>query len=167
MGRLDESEEVDRSERLMRKERVCAGSLDKGNRPDRQDRLVIMGKLDQAEKGDWGDSQGIEEGIEAAIPLMRDEDGDWVVHAQRTHYLTGQFRDLGVMCLMILCLVMCLVFYMICPQCLFGVLIFSACLCPFFHPMNAPLWLAIVLLTVSGWSLTTGALSITWKNGFK
>ena len=146
MARLDESEgfeSLDRTKRLTRKERLCTD-------------------IDQAEKG----CEDTDDGIEAAIPLMRDQDGDWVVHAQRTHYLTGQFRDLGVMCLMILCLVMCLVFYMICPQCLFGILIFSACLCPFFHPMNSPLWLAIVLLTVSGWSLTTGALSITWNNGF-
>ena len=97
---------------------------------------------------------------------MRDSDSDWVVHAQRTSYLTGQFHDLGVMCLVILCLVLSLVFYMICPRCLFGVLIFSACLCPFLHPMNAPLWLAIVLLTVSGWSVSTGALSVTWNKGF-
>jgi hypothetical protein len=140
MARLDESEDCcDRSQRVTRE----------------------MDMIDQAEKGERGD-----ESIESAIPLMRDQDGDWVVHAQRTNYLTGQFRDLGVMCLMLLCLVLCLVFYMICPRCLFGVLIFSACLCPFFHPMNAPLWLALVLLTVSGWSFSTGALSITWNNGF-
>jgi hypothetical protein len=111
--------------------------------------------IDQAERGKCDE-------IEAAVPLIRD--GDWIVHAQRTNHLTGQFHDLGVMCLMLLCLILCLVFYMICPRCLFGVLIFSACLCPFFHPMNAPLWLAIVLLTVSGWSFSTGALSVTWNN---
>lgn len=111
-----------------------------------------------------------ENGIETAIPLMKEEDRsdkDWVVHARRTQYMADQFRDLGVMCLMMLCLVLCLVFYMICPRCLFGILIFSACLCPFFNPMNAPLWLAIVLLVVSGWSFTTGNLSIVWNNGFK
>ena len=116
--------------------------------------------LDEAEKGDCGET------VETAIPLMKDQDMDWIVHAQRTKYMRGQFQDLGVMCVAIFCLVMCIVFYVICPRCLFGVLIFSACLCPFFHPMNAPLWLAIVLLTVSGWSFTTGALSVTWNNGF-
>ena len=125
-----------------------------------------MTRLD--ESGDCDSVDTVERGKcdEAATPLMRDSDSDWVVHAQRTSYLTGQFHDLGVMCLVILCLVLSLVFYMICPRCLFGVLIFSACLCPFLHPMNAPLWLAIVLLTVSGWSVSTGALSVTWNKGF-
>lgn len=142
MGRLDECEGLDRAERLPRKERLF--------------------ELDKVEKGGSGD-----EGIESAIPLMKDNDNDWVVHAKRTKFLTEHFHDFGVLCLMLVCIVMCLVFYMICPRCLFGILIFSACLCPFFHPMNAPLWLAIVLLIVSGWSFTTGALSITWNNGFK
>jgi hypothetical protein len=60
-------------------------------------------------------------------------------------------------------LVLCLVFYMLCPRCLFGILLLSACLCPFFNSMNAPLWLAIVLLTMSGWSFTAGAFSISWN----
>lgn len=110
-----------------------------------------------------------DERIETGIPLLKErkEDSDqWVVHANRTNEITGQFRDLGVMCFMLFCLALCVVFYMICPRCLFGVLLLSACLCPFFHPMNAPLWLAIVLLTVSGWSFTTGSLSVTWNNGF-
>jgi hypothetical protein len=142
MGRLDECEGLDRAERLPRKERLS--------------------ELDKVEKGTSED-----DGVESVIPLMNDRDGDWVVHAKRTKYLTENFHDFGVLCLMLLSIVLCLVFYMICPRCLFGILIFSACLCPFFHPMNAPLWLAIVLLVVSGWSFTTGALSITWNNGFK
>lgn len=145
---LDESKGYDKTKRLSRKDRLF----------DPTD------STDQA--GDCAHCAecAVDEGVETAIPLMRDQDGDWIVHAQRTRYLTGQFQDLGAMCLMIACLILCLVFYMICPRCLFGILIFSACLCPFFHPMNAPLWLAIVLLTVSGWSFSTGALSVTWNN---
>jgi hypothetical protein len=94
-------------------------------------------------------------------PLV--EKSDWVVHAQRTNYMREQFYDLAVMCLVLVCLLLCIVFYMVCPKCLFGVLIVSACLCPFCHPMNAPLWLALVLLVVSGWSFTAGNLSITWS----
>ena len=122
-----------------------------------------MSKIDDCEEMQSGKGT---ESVETAIPLMNERDDDWVVHANRTNYIAGQFRDLGVMCFMLFCLVLCLVFYMICPRCLFGILILSACLCPFFHPMNAPLWLAIVLLTVSGWSFTTGSLAVTWNNGF-
>ena len=126
--------------------------------------IIVMGDEKGTKSGCVEDD--IEDDIEEGIPLVKDDTG-WVVHAKQTQVTAGQFRDLGVMCIMFLTLVLCLVFYMICPRCLFGVLLFSACLCPFFHPMNAPLWLAIVLLTVSGWSFTTGALSVTWNNGFK
>jgi hypothetical protein len=111
------------------------------------------------------DCERAESEVETVTPLMNERDEDWVVHANRTHYIAGQFRDLGVLCFMLLCSVLCLVFYMVCPKCLFGVLLLSACLCPFFHPMNAPLWLAIVLLTLSGWRFTFGSLAVTWNNG--
>ena len=101
--------------------------------------------------------------IEAAIPLITK--GDWVVHAKRTEHLRGQFRDTGILCLTLTCIVLCAVFYMVCPRCLFGILIFSACLCPWFNSLNISLWLAIILLTVSGWSFSVGAFSIVWHNG--
>lgn len=126
---------------------------------------TIRDKLTYAECLDQAENCECDEKCETAVPLIKNNDGDWVVHAKKTRYIAGQFHDLGVICLMMLCIVACLVFYMICPRCLFGILVFSACLCPFYHPMNVPLWLAIILLTFSGWSLTTGALSITWNNG--
>jgi hypothetical protein len=30
--------------------------------------------------------------------------------------------------------------------------------------LNAPLWLAILLLTIGGWSFTAGALEVRWKS---
>jgi len=88
----------------------------------------------------------------------------WVVHARRVQSMSEQSRGCGMLLFTILLLVLCLASFMFCQECLFGILIISACLCPFFHPLNAPLWLAIVLLTVGGWSFTTGALSISWKS---
>lgn len=108
-----------------------------------------------------GDCDGT---CEAAMPLVTEKDGDWVVHAKRTNYVAGQFRDLGVIILMVICVFSCLVSYFYCTQCLFGVLIFSACICPYYNAMNIPLWTAIVLLTLSGWSLTAGNLVVTWKS---
>lgn len=118
-----------------------------------------------ASKGDKLTDDDDDNICETAVPLIKGCDEDWVVHANRTRYITGQFRDLGVICLMISCIVACLVFYMICPKCLFGILIFCFILCPFYNSMNVPLWLAIILLTMSGWSLTAGKLSITWNSG--
>ena len=147
MARLDESDGYDRSKRLSRKESLDCNHC-----------------IDKIEKGDCSDDV---DGVEAAIPLMRDSDGDWMVHAQRTQYIRSQFHDLAVLCLTFTCLVLCSVFYVLCPRCLFGVLIFSACLCPWVNSLNVSLWVALVLLVLSGWTFSIGAFSVTWNNGLK
>lgn len=72
-------------------------------------------------------------------------------------------QNCAVVCLTFIMICFCFVAFVFCPNCLFAILIISACMCPFFHPMNAPLWLAIVLLTVGGWNFTMGALTVSWK----
>ena len=101
--------------------------------------------------------------IECAIPLIKEPDDSWVVHAERVRSLAESTRKTAFMLVTAISLLLCVIFFFACPKCMFGVLLFSACLCPWIHAMNAPLWLAIVLLTVSGWSLTTGFLSVTWS----
>jgi hypothetical protein len=139
-------------------------SNDRSKHLSRKESLDCNHCINKIEKGECRDEDM--EGVEAAIPLMRDSDGDWVVHAQRTQYIRGQFHDFAVLCLTLACLVLCAVFYVLCPRCLFGVLIFSACLCPWFNSLNLTLWVALILLVLSGWTFSTGALSITWNSGF-
>ena len=112
----------------------------------------------------WQDNDSCETDtadVESAIPLIKD-DNAWVVHAERVKTLSETTKRGAVMLVTCTALVLCIVFFFVCPNCMFGVLLVSACMCPWFHSMNAPLWLAIVLLTVSGWSLTAGFLSVTW-----
>ena len=104
--------------------------------------------------------------VECAIPLIKEQDA-WVVHAERVRSLAEWGRGGAIMLVTAFSLVLCLIFYVTCPKCLFGVLLVSACMCPWANSMNAPLWLAIVLLIVSGWTFTAGYLSVTWNNGFK
>jgi hypothetical protein len=92
------------------------------------------------------------------------KNSDWVVHVKRTKLLTESAKNCGILCFTLLMLLLCIISYVFCQECLFVLLIVSACLCPFFHPLNAPLWLAIVLLTVGGWSFTAGAMEIRWKS---
>ena len=87
----------------------------------------------------------------------------WIRHAKRTKMIAEQSKNWAVVILTVVSLLLCVVFYIFNPDYLFLILLFSAILCPFFHPMNAPLWLAIVLLTVSGWTFTTGVFSIKWS----
>lgn len=91
--------------------------------------------------------------------------GAWVLHAKRTRAVYDESRSCAVLIFTLLMLILCVAAFMFCPRCLFLVLIICACLCPFIHPLNAPLWLAIILLTFSGWSFTTGTLSVSWNSG--
>jgi len=107
----------------------------------------------------------MEEGAPSAPPLPACQlvDSDLLEYTQRVKAITARSTNSGVMCFTAAALILCVAFYILCPRCLFGILLLSACLCPFFNSMNAPLWLAIVLLTISGWSFTGGALSVSWN----
>jgi hypothetical protein len=106
--------------------------------------------------------------VECAVPLVKKREGDaWVVHAERAQTLTEGFKGGAVMLMTAFSLLLCFIFYAICPKCLFLVLIISACMCPWFQSMNAPLWLAIILLVLSGWTFTAGYLSVTWNSGLQ
>ena len=97
-------------------------------------------------------------------PLFLKPVPDWVAQVQATRSTNEAFNGCALLCFTVLLMIMCIVSYMFCKPCLFGILVFSACLCPFFHPLNAPLWLAILLLTIGGWSFTAGALEVRWKS---
>ena len=107
------------------------------------------------------------ESFECAIPLIKEKDNGWVVHAERVKTLAGWMHGVAVMILTGLSILLCLIFYFTCPKCLFYILILSACMCPWIHSMNAPLWLAIVLLVLSGWTFTYGYMSVTWNDGLR
>lgn len=93
------------------------------------------------------------------------EEPTWLAQFRRTQELSAQWLRAAGLLLTVLATLLCFVFYMTCRQCLFAVLLFCAVLCPCIHPLNAPLWLAIVLLTVGGWSFTSGSLSVSWDPG--
>ena len=62
----------------------------------------------------------------------------------------------ATMVVLVICLYVCL-------PCLFGILIFSAVLCPCQPVMNVPLWGSILVLLIKGWSLTNGHLTLIWS----
>lgn len=95
--------------------------------------------------------------------FKKNEPSPYTIHECKARAYDQGFRNCGVFCFTVLTLILCFISFIFCKQCLFMILIVSACLCPFFHPMNAPLWLAIVLLTVGGWNFTMGALTVTWN----
>jgi hypothetical protein len=117
------------------------------------------------EEGDSGfPDENPEPGTDCVDLLGRkDTGGAHVVYEWKTKTYNEGVQNCGVMCVTLVALLLCVISFFTCQECLFALLIVSACLCPFFHPMNAPLWLAIVLLTVGGWNFTVGALTVTWN----
>jgi len=53
--------------------------------------------------------------------------------------------------------------WFVCPVCIVCVFLFSACTCAYMPVMNIPLWISIIILIWQGWTVTNGALSVTWK----
>ena len=104
----------------------------------------------------------LEEGERFEKDMDRETDEIYSEYKRHIAALTGRSRDCGVLLFTILTLLLCLVFFLFCPKCMFGILALSACLCPFYNSMNAPLWLAIILLTLSGWSFTSGSFQVSW-----
>jgi hypothetical protein len=100
----------------------------------------------------------------SSVPLMRSEDSAWVAHAERALFLADWFRRLAVMLMVVFSLALCIIFYFYCQNCLFFVVLVSACTCPFFHLMNLPLWVAIVLIAVGGGTMSVGYLSVSWTS---
>lgn len=53
--------------------------------------------------------------------------------------------------------------YLFCQECLFGIMIVSACLCPFLPYFNIPLWISILLITMLGISYVHRSFTFIWK----
>lgn len=57
----------------------------------------------------------------------------------------------------------CIVSYLYCKLCLFVVVLLCLVCCICIPGLNAPLWFAIVLLWLSGYSFSNGQLRLTWN----
>lgn len=53
--------------------------------------------------------------------------------------------------------------WFLCPMCIVGVLLFSACTCAYMPVMNIPLWISIIILVWQGWEVTNGTMTVSWK----
>lgn len=106
------------------------------------------------------------QGTRASLPKkesVRYTEDEWLEYYSKTRKMQEQAKNWAVLFLTLGCIALCFVFLFICRPCLIIILIFSAIMCPFMHPMNAPLWLALVLLVFTGWNFTTGAFSFSWS----
>lgn len=57
----------------------------------------------------------------------------------------------------------CVLSYFYCKECLVGILILSACLCPWIPYFNIPLWVSIGLLMFLGFRFTNKVFTFMWE----
>jgi hypothetical protein len=53
--------------------------------------------------------------------------------------------------------------YVYCQPCLLGIILISACMCPFVSYCNIPLWVSILLVTILGINLVHKDFTFIWK----
>jgi len=53
--------------------------------------------------------------------------------------------------------------YVYCQPCLLGIVLVSACMCPFVSYCNIPLWVSILLVTILGINLVHKNFTFIWK----
>lgn len=57
----------------------------------------------------------------------------------------------------------CVVSFFYCNVCLIGVIIVSACMCPWIPYFNIPLWISIFLLVFMGWNFSSRKFHFIWE----
>jgi 1,4-dihydroxy-2-naphthoate octaprenyltransferase len=93
------------------------------------------------------------------------KDGDSFISIQKMKQrLISQTYDCMIASIvLVIMLGLCVVSYFFCKVCLLGILILSACMCPWVPYFNIPLWISIVLLVFMGWNFTYKSFEFTWK----
>ena len=107
-------------------------------------------------KADYGD---------AASKKKDDKEGDSYISIQKMKQrLISQTYDcLIASIVLVVMLGLCAVSFFFCKVCLLGILILSACMCPWVPYFNIPLWASIILLIFVGWNFTYRSFEFTWK----
>lgn len=110
--------------------------------------------------------------VPVALPVQSDKDPEKPELPGKKKSLTVKVKDQFVRetekCVMasfVLFLIIGLITlsYMFCTECLFGIMIISACLCPFLPYFNIPLWISILLITTLGISFVHRNFTFIWK----
>ena len=118
---------------------------------------------DAQDSKDFKDSRESNTDSLESVKSRKYTEDEWLAYYNRTRRMQEHARNWAEMLLTVGSIILCILFFFTCKPCLFAIIIFSAILCPCFHSMNAPLWIAIAILVLTGWSFTTGRFSINWS----
>lgn len=85
------------------------------------------------------------------------------VNRVRTTFVNETFQCVTATMILVIVLGLIVLSYMFCQGCLLGIMLISACLCPFISYWNIPLWVSIVLVTLLGINLVHKDVIFMWK----
>jgi len=78
-------------------------------------------------------------------------------------FITETFQCLTASCVLVTIIGAIVVSFFYCKECLFAIMIFSACMCPFLPYYNIPLWTSILLITILGINYVHRDFTFIWK----
>ena len=85
------------------------------------------------------------------------------VNRVKTTFINETFQCVTATMILVIVLGLIVLSYMFCQGCLVGIMLISACLCPFISYWNIPLWVSIVLVTLLGINLVHKDVIFMWK----
>jgi uncharacterized membrane protein len=87
--------------------------------------------------------------------------GTWA--KMKRNFVSETFQCVVALIILIIMLGLVVLSYFYCQICLFGIMIISACMCPFISYFNIPLWTSILLIVVLGMTYTQRPFTFIWK----
>jgi magnesium-transporting ATPase (P-type) len=78
-------------------------------------------------------------------------------------FVSETFQCVGALFILIVVLGLIVLSFFYCQICLFGIMVFSACMCPYISYFNIPLWTSILLIVILGMAYTNRPFTFIWK----
>jgi hypothetical protein len=130
------------------------------NESDETDSLV--GKLES-----WGLGVGLgapkdDDGTYSSVPEKREQTPSLYQRFKRK-FISETFQCVVASVILFVSLGLIALSYVYCQGCLIGILLISACMCPFVSYCNIPLWVSILLVTILGINLVHKDFTFIWK----
>lgn len=86
-----------------------------------------------------------------------------IARRAQQRFVSETFQCVTACVVLIFVLGFVVVSFFYCQVCLFGIMVVSACLCPFMPYFNIPLWTSILLIVMLGMSYTQRPFTFIWK----
>lgn len=94
--------------------------------------------------------------------LDKDNKKDGVYKRAKRKLISETSQFVASLFVLVVVLGLVVISYFFCPVCLFGIMVMSACLCPFLPYFNIPLWASILLIIMLGMTYTQRPFTFIW-----